>query len=311
MKNFQSILEKSILISIATVSILIAILDFTDAIDNFPWLSERVPIMIILLIGFLAFYHISERSQVLSKLSNLKNEMTSLRTDRIRNFEIINHINQMNPDYQKFVFEFTKVLATISKFNNDLFHRGIEREINELYFKLDKWKRLRISLSKNEYNYFAIKLYEYAKESVFATCIVKYMPIWKDEVGKKLLKANEESISTTERVFIFNTLSEVTEEYIEIMSEHEKCGIQVLVYVEEIGPNIVYPHDSIKDFTVIDRGHIIGITLGFKDENWSAEWIFEDEIETSNFQSAMEKIKECSITLEKLKFMVAKNELVK
>lgn len=98
--NIQSVIEKTLLIITASLCILISILDFTGALDSIPWISQRIPIMMLLAIGLMAVYMISERNQSLLRLKDLKkifidgnNKILNKIELDVTNQEIIERVN--------------------------------------------------------------------------------------------------------------------------------------------------------------------------------------------------------------------------
>ena len=67
-------LEILSLIVIASIGLIITILDISDTLDSVPWLSKRIPTIILLSVSVIASYLILERRNALNKISKqLKN----------------------------------------------------------------------------------------------------------------------------------------------------------------------------------------------------------------------------------------------
>lgn len=93
------IVELFILWATAISSVAIAALDFLGAIEGFPWISERIPTLILLVVGLLASYIALERRGKLHELSEAINKlalgqeksalsiMDSLQGVQVRKFE--------------------------------------------------------------------------------------------------------------------------------------------------------------------------------------------------------------------------------
>ena len=69
--DFQEKIERIAFVVIAFLCIAISILDFFDALDSIPWLSQRIPIMILLATGLIALYNIAERNRTFNNLEKI------------------------------------------------------------------------------------------------------------------------------------------------------------------------------------------------------------------------------------------------
>lgn len=66
--KLQNKIEKIGIIVIAFICILVSILDFLGALESFSWISQRIPIMILLSIGMIALYLVTQNNRNFIKM---------------------------------------------------------------------------------------------------------------------------------------------------------------------------------------------------------------------------------------------------
>lgn len=79
--QIQSKVERFGIAIIAILCIMISILDFVGALDAFPWISQRIPVMILLVTGMIALYIVTQHNRKFNRidehLERNKNEILS------------------------------------------------------------------------------------------------------------------------------------------------------------------------------------------------------------------------------------------
>lgn len=68
-KSFRDIIEYALLAVTASISIIIAVLDLVGVLDASSWVSQRIPALTLLAVGFVASYLIIERRGKLDELA--------------------------------------------------------------------------------------------------------------------------------------------------------------------------------------------------------------------------------------------------
>jgi hypothetical protein len=168
------------------------------------------------------------------------------------------------------------------KFKNDTFREAILQECQDLRAKADDWSAGRIRVHRN-YNQLLLRFYERAQTSVFSTSIPDYLSTWETPFGEQLMQAHQNSRASVTRVFMFNNRQEITSDMVTILDKQATAGINVLLYFSDES-SVLLPTDISKDFTVIDHGEAIGITMSFGGNNLAAEWHIQAQNRKERFE---------------------------
>lgn len=189
--------------------------------------------------------------------------------------------------------------AEIDQIEESLFHKYVKIECADFAIQTEKWKNSKVSIPKENYDSFLIDAYKNAKDTVFSTSIKDYFSIWSEPFGERIIESHKQSRATTNRVFVFETRSDITTEFVEIMKVQEDAGVLVRIFIDDEFPEFNFPADLSKDFTVIDNGKIIGKTVTFG-RSRNAEWVFDNSKESDRFQGYVERLKKGSLKLSEL-----------
>jgi hypothetical protein len=138
------------------------------------------------------------------------------------------------------------------------------------------WARGELLPSQARYNATLKALYENAVTEVFCTSIPDYFATWQSPLGRALLDAHGRSRAVVTRIFVFDSVDSVDAEVMKVMEEHEDHPrVSVLVFLDQDDKLVSFPPDLSRDFTMIDQGQVIGITMSFGSQPQAA-WYFDD-----------------------------------
>jgi len=168
------------------------------------------------------------------------------------------------------------------KFRNKTFRDAILQECQDFRAKADDWSDGRIRVHSN-YNQLLLRFYERAQTAVFSTSIPDYLSTWVTPFGDQLMQAHGRSDAVVTRIFIFNNRDEINLDAVNTMEKQAKAGINVLLYFTDESA-FSLPADISKDFTVIDHGEAIGITISFGGDNLAAEWHIQAQNKKQRFE---------------------------
>jgi hypothetical protein len=178
--------------------------------------------------------------------------------------------------------------------NNEVFRSMVRRRCERLLAKSASWRQGRF-MAKWDYNSILVELYSNARDRVFCTSVPDFLANWTGNLGKALLQAHRRSSAKVTRVFVFSSRDQVTESAYRILKEHGDAQIEVrLIFDDEIREFDL--RDS-KDFTIIDDGEVIGVTMKFTDEI-AAEWHFSNEEIAPHYKHQQQQLLLYSIDLD-------------
>ncbi len=193
-----------------------------------------------------------------------------------------------------------KNFANFPALENDVFSQAILEVSRHYLEQLKEWSRGELFSHSSEafYHNVAVALYEHAEDTVFSTCIPRYLHTWETELGQELLRAHKAANVDVTRVFLFEKRVDVNDDAIHIMRKQAKeYGINVRVLIEEYNlPYRARPGVS-KDFTIVDNGTMIGVTE-WKDGKIGARWYFADNNIKGMYTEFKENIMNTSQSLE-------------
>lgn len=181
--------------------------------------------------------------------------------------------------------DFDNILAVIIeglrdtlKIDDEVFYSAVQDQCEDFCDKVvNSWSNGHLMVREHQYNKTMLNVYSHAKDSVFCTSILDFAPTWAQHLGSQILNAHAKSNALVTRVFIFNNRSEVTSDLLEEMRKQNSTGnIKVRVYFDDEDLTFSFPPDISKDFSIIDNGKAISVTLSFGDDEWYALWYFKD-----------------------------------
>lgn len=164
---------------------------------------------------------------------------------------------------------------------NPVFRNSINENLNQLVILSQEWSRHRITVRGSAYNTVLLKLYTDARQKVFSTCLPDYLETWDSPLGRRLVEAHSASPATVLRVFVFDRRSDITRKAVDIMEKVADSvpdgKMRVYVWIDEEDVSFDFPTILSKDFTNVDDGKAIGITLVLRGVEQAAEWHFDDD----------------------------------
>lgn len=103
-------------------------------------------------------------------------------------------------------------------------------------------------------------------------------------IGHQLMEAHLKSKASVTRLFIFNNREEIAPNATRVMDAQAKAGINVRLFFSEEFKQFPWPAEVSRDFTIIDNGEAIGITLSFGSNNLVAEWYVQNHNRKQQFE---------------------------
>jgi hypothetical protein len=186
--------------------------------------------------------------------------------------------------------------------DNDIFRQAMLDECHSFQAKVGVWSDGQFQAHDAQYNEILLQLYAHARESVFSTTIPNYLPTWTTPLGRQITEAHAKSRALVTRVFVFNSRNEVTAQAIEEMEKQDRLGnIKVRLYFDEEDKTFNFPPDVSRDFTVIDKGEAIGITVSFGEGSTAAVWYIKDQNKRQRFLHICEALERGSIPFRDFK----------
>jgi hypothetical protein len=134
---------------------------------------------------------------------------------------------------------------------------------------------------RGTYSQVLVRLYKSAN-TVFATSLPEYMETWRTAFGDDLLQAHIDSRAAVQRIFI---LGPDSTDISEIAAKQQEAGVTVYLFDKSR-----HPHQDASDFTIINGGEAIGVTMHFGAGSMSARWYFNDEIKTKIYSRMQEDL---------------------
>lgn len=190
-------------------------------------------------------------------------------------------------------------LGRAQRIDNPVFLEEVTLALDDLRSRAEDWARGKLIAPEERYNRVLLKLYESATTSVFSTTIPDYLETWNSPLGDQLLEAHQRSTAGVTRVFVFNERSELTDAAVTLMRRHEDAGVRVLVYIDREDPGFSFSPDVSRDFTIIDDGRAIGVTVSYG-RALQAEWYFDDNARKGRFRDIRESLLRGCRRLEQL-----------
>ncbi|MEH8019346.1 hypothetical protein MN202_19090 [Rheinheimera muenzenbergensis] len=162
-----------------------------------------------------------------------------------------------------------------SNYRHKVFESVMLEDLQEWSLFSDSWGKGEYRAQK-DYNQVLLKFYKEAESSIFSTCLPEYVKIWRTEFGKQILKTHLETDVSVTRVFVYDRASDVTQEDFEVLKEHaaQEPKIRSYIYFDEEDNAFSFPTILSKDFTLVDEGKALGVTVSFGIGKLEAQWRF-------------------------------------
>ena len=147
--------------------------------------------------------------------------------------------------------------------------------------------------------------YASAQSQIFATSDTTFSPFWTTAAGQDLSTAHLQGTASVLRVFVFDTRKSVSKEFYDVMlSQSQIKRVEVRAYFDQEDKSFLFDPDISRDFTVIDNGEAIGVTLKFtfregeNDGDLRARWYFQHEGRRPIFQSLQQGLTKHSESID-------------
>jgi hypothetical protein len=177
---------------------------------------------------------------------------------------------------------------------NEVVSEEIDDQMTTLKSMSKSWADHTLSVPKDRYESVLLKLYIEAKVKVACTSVSEYLPVWRTYTGDRVLEAHKKSSAPVQRVFILQNPKEA-EEAITVLQKQDDEGIDVRLFFLDSGSNAqIFQPPLSNDFTVIDDGEAVGVTLKFASGELEAKWIFGKD-QNDPYVKKMKRIIENSI----------------
>jgi len=170
-------------------------------------------------------------------------------------------------------------LTRANQISSHLFQHVIRDELARFQRKTVGWASGRIEIT-DKYSNTLLFLYTSARNSVFSTSVPEYLKTWSDPFGGQILRAHSASGAPVQRVFVFENRATVDNEAVKIMWDQRGANVDVLVFYKDENPQLL---QRVRDFTMIDGGEAIGVTVAFTQGHLGAQWFFMDESTMSEY----------------------------
>lgn len=181
--------------------------------------------------------------------------------------------------YQKFLESLSDNMVKCERVSNDVFHEYVNKTCSDFLNSTADWaqKIFTVPLETNGFQVL-VSSYASAKTSIFATSDVGFSKVWPKDVGVELSRAHLKGAASLTRVFVFDCKGDVTEAHYEVMRQQSEIDrTTVKVFFDKEDTRFEFDTDLTRDFTIVDDGEAIGITMGLSkgDSDLRAKWFFE------------------------------------
>lgn len=158
-----------------------------------------------------------------------------------------------------------------------------------------QWANSTIKVRQREYNRMLVSVYRGAEKEVFATSTVDFRVNWTANLGAEILKAHLHSkASAIRRVFVFDSLAEVTPDDLKVMSRQLETGrIEIFFYGKKEDVNFDWPDEISPSFAFVDDGKVLAVTAPINQTNaqdTEGDFYFQDRGKREAYKNAIENI---------------------
>lgn len=156
------------------------------------------------------------------------------------------------------------------------FFKEIEFELDGFLQKSKEWREGELSPPTERYDNVLMEAYRSAEHSIFSTTIKDYLDTWESPLGEELLRIHAAGKASVVRVFIVDKESDINSRLIQTIRKHmDTPRVEVRVLLVSKYPNLPFPMELSRDFTLIDDGKALGITRSYGLSNLTARWHFQ------------------------------------
>ena len=245
-----------------------------------------ITLFVVSVIGMIAVVYIRERKAwLIAKRETAQPTATAL----------------LQHDFSREVGDIDEALRNASAFDHPVFKDAAERIVSGLRKTAQDLGRGMFADSETDADVTLPRIYKEATSTIFATSVPEYLSVWQSPFGRNLLDIHEHGDAHVTRVFIFNTRDEVTEETMDELVRHAAIDkVTLYVFVDDDAKSYYYPAELSKDFTIVDDGKVLGVTLSYGDRS-RAQWYFNDQDRTRRYEGVRDQLISHSYKFAKFK----------
>ena len=197
--------------------------------------------------------------------------------------------HRLTPDLETAFEQLRDSASAVFRFEHVGFIRELTLRMKDWAAESAEWRVGKMSVQK-DYVTMLCDVYRAARNTIFSTCIPKYLPMFENTVyGNTIIAAQtgNRDVQAT-RVFVFDRKGD-EEPHKAVLKEHRDEGIRVLLYFDKDDRNFSFPPTVGQDWTVVDNGDVIGVTRKFG-RKYEACWYFQDPIHSRTFAGYVERL---------------------
>ena len=169
---------------------------------------------------------------------------------------------------------------------NDLFHQRLIAKLRSFSASASGWSRGTMRVGEDDGLEFLADVYRKAEKSIFSTSIQHFFSpsssksrfnsksILNKKETRLLLSAHGGSPASVVRVFLFKHRKDIKEADWAMMRLNARANVQVRIFIEELHLDWRFPDQVGRDFTIVDEGRAVGVTIFFGDHHQGADWDF-------------------------------------
>jgi hypothetical protein len=174
--------------------------------------------------------------------------------------------------------------------------------LEEVRATSSKWANGELSLVGADSNRMLLRMYEQAQKNVFATVVPEYLDeVWIKPYGVQLLRVQEVGRAQVTRVFIFDDRKGLTEQRIKNMELHVNAKVTVYAYFDKEDDLFQFKKDMPRDFTIIDDGLAIGVTISINPNSIGASWYIDQKDKRKYFEDIKGNLLRGSVPFSEVK----------
>ncbi len=179
------------------------------------------------------------------------------------------------------------------RIQSDHFKRAVDDKLKELQVDVELWRTGSIRIAADERGRrFLIRLYAEARNSVFSTRLSRFSGAFRESgLPEEILAAHRKARVPTTRVFVIESLEDITGRDLNEMVRQEAAGIDVRILMT------ISIDEAIEDFAVIDDV-AVGITEFIGPQVAAGRWTFDDRPMLARYTSLRERILAKAVALE-------------
>jgi hypothetical protein len=183
-----------------------------------------------------------------------------------------------------------RALKTAQKYDHPVFGEALKHSVAQLVKTAKDLGRGTFTDTDNDADATLRAVYEDASQTIFATSVPEYFYVWRSPFGQNLLDVHASGKAQVTRLFIFNARTDITSEVIAELDKQIATGrITIHVFVDDDAEDYDYPAELSKDFTIVDEGRVLGVTITYGERS-RAQWFFDDEDRSKRYGGVRDQL---------------------